>query len=344
MKKFILIIFIFFLAIAFVLGMKLSTIFLAKEKEAPQLVSIQIERGASPVAIADTLYKNGLIERKEDFLLAVKIFRQHKNLKAGYYQLQKGLSPYQLMKIIAEGKTARIRVTIPEGYTSFEIASLLQKKLGLDSAKFIKLVNDKKFIRSLSIKSHSLEGYLFPDTYFFDWGIDEKSVIKIMTRELKVRLADSLLTKIKDSGWTLHQILTLASLIEGEAMVDSERPIVSAVYRNRLQKGILLQADPTIQYIIPDGPRRLLNKDLQIDSPYNTYKYPGLPPGPVNNPGLKSIIAAIYPADVDYLYFVARGDGSHIFSKNLKDHLRAKRKFDEYRRLIKRKERLNGKK
>ena len=343
MKKIFIILAIFLMAILVVLGIKVSRIFLPTTHDKDEIVNIKIVRGASPVAIADTLKRNGLIEKNQDFLLAVQLFRQHQKLKAGFYQLRHGLSPYQLMKIIAKGKTTRIRVTIPEGYTSFQIASLLQAKLELDSTKFMKLVRDGAFLRELKIKSPSLEGYLYPDTYYFDWGINERGVILIVVAELMKNLTDSLMNEIKESGWTLHQILTLASLIEGEAMVDSERAIISAVYRNRLQKNMLLQADPTIQYIIPDGPRRLLNKDLRIDSRYNTYKYPGLPPGPVNNPGIKSIIAAVHPANVDYLYFVARGDGSHIFSKSLKEHLKAKRKFDEYRRLVKRKERLHGK-
>ncbi|NOZ63016.1 MAG: endolytic transglycosylase MltG [Calditrichaeota bacterium] len=343
MKKFIMIIAVILLAIVLVLGMKVGKIFLPTSGKPDAAINIKIERGASPVAIADTLKRNGLINKKEDFLLAVRLFRQHQSLKAGFYQLRQGLSPYQLMKILAQGKTARIRVTFPEGYTSFQMASLLQARLGIDSTKFMHLVHDRDFLKKLHIDSESLEGYLYPETYYFDWGMSERDVMRIMVAELRKNLSDSLMKEIKDSGWTLHQILTLASLIEGEAMVDSERAIISAVYQNRLQKNMLLQADPTIQFIIPDGPRRLLNKDLQIDSPYNTYKYPGLPPGPVNNPGIKSIIAAVHPADVDYLYFVARGDGAHIFSKNLKEHLKAKRKFDEYRRLVKRKERLNGK-
>jgi UPF0755 protein len=128
----------------------------------------------------------------------------------------------------------------------------------------------------------------------------------------------------------------LASIIEGEAIVDGERPVIAAVYHNRLRQGILLQADPTIQYIVPGPPRRLLNRDLAIDSPYNTYRYPGLPPGPVNNPGIASIRAALYPAQVNYIYFVARGDGSHIFSHTLEEHLRAKREFDKVRARVRR--------
>ena len=144
----------------------------------------------------------------------------------------------------------------------------------------------------------------------------------------------SLETSIK---FTLNDIITLGSIIEGEAMIDSEMPIISSVYHNRLRTGMLLQADPTIQYIIPDGPRRLLNKDLEIDSPYNTYRYAGLPPGPISNPSKKAVIAALRPADTKYFYFVANGDGSHTFSPNLRQHLRAKQKFDRLRRELYRK-------
>jgi UPF0755 protein len=137
----------------------------------------------------------------------------------------------------------------------------------------------------------------------------------------------------------MHDILTIASIIEGEVIVDAERPIVASVYYNRLRKRIRLQADPTIQYIIPGAPRRLLIKDLEIDSPYNTYVYYGLPPGPINNPGKASIMAAIYPANTKYLYFVAKGDGSHVFSKTLSEHNRAKASFDKIRREVYRKQR-----
>ena len=240
------------------------------------------------------------------------------------------------MKIIVEGKTALITVIIPEGITSYQIASILTQKVEVDSEKFVNLVNNKMFINELKMDVNSLEGYLFPNTYFFYWGITEKEIIRILVKEFNHNFTDSLKTIVTEKGWTVHQILTLASIIEGEAAIDSERALISAVYHNRLKKRMLLQADPSIQYIIPDGPRRLLNKDLKIDSPYNTYRYSGLPPGPVNNPGLNSIIAAIYPSDVNYLYFVAKGDGAHVFSKSLSQHLIAKRKFDIFRRKIRR--------
>ena len=307
-------------------------------------IEVKIRSGLSLKAIADTLQQKGIIENSKDFIFASKIFKNVNRLKAGKYDIPRELSVYKVMKIIVDGRTSNIRVVIQEGLTSYQIASIMRKKVEIDSTKFIKLLSDTSFINKLNIKSNSLEGYLFPDTYYFHWGIPEKEVIKILTNEFNRNFTDSLKNVVTKKGWTVHQIVTLASIIEREALVDSEREIVAAVFINRLKKRMLLQACPTVQYIIPDGPRRLLNKDLKIDSPYNTYIYPGLPPGPVSNPGIKSIIAAISPADVNYLYFVAKGDGSHIFSKTLSHHLKAKKKFDEYRRKILRKQRLNGSK
>jgi len=145
-------------------------------------------------------------------------------------------------------------------------------------------------------------------------------------------------------GLSTNDVLALASIIEGEAMIDSEMVFISSVYHNRLKKGMRLQADPTIQYIIPDGPRRLLNRDLEIDSPYNTYKYAGLPPGPISNPGILAIRAAVSPAKTDNIFFVADGKGGHIFTKTLRQHLRAKAKFDEIRREVAREKRKNSSK
>jgi len=334
----IFLVFIGIISIGFYYG---SKIFLPlRSSHAGERVAIKIRNGLSVKAIADTLEKNGIISSARDFIFTTKLFGKISQLKAGKYELPRGLSPYQAMKTIVAGKISSARVVIPEGATSYQIASLLSRQVEIDSTRFIALVNDHNFIVSLGLETNSLEGYLFPNTYYFYWGISPEAVIKKMVQEFHRNFTDSLRQAAIDKGWSVHQILTLASIIEGEAMIDSERAIISAVYHNRLKKGILLQADPTIQYIIPDGPRRLLNRDLAIDSPYNTYKYAGLPPGPVNNPGLRSIIAAIFPADVDYLYFVARGDGSHIFSRTWREHLRAKAKFDQYRRMVNRQKRL----
>ena len=177
-------------------------------------------------------------------------------------------------------------------------------------------------------------------TYFFTYGMDEKEIIQLLVRNtLAIFKSDSVQLKIQDLGMNMHKIVTMASIIEGEVVVDSERVLVSSVYHNRLKRGWLLGADPTIQYIIPGPPRRLLNQDLEIDSPYNTYKYRGLPPGPISNPGKNSILAALFPADTRYMYFVATGDGGHHFSRTSAEHARWKTKFNRIRREVRRNQR-----
>ncbi|MFL3013020.1 MAG: endolytic transglycosylase MltG, partial [Candidatus Neomarinimicrobiota bacterium] len=183
---------------------------------------------------------------------------------------------------------------------------------------------------------NTLEGYLFPETYYFFEGVDKKSVVKRLVKEHQLFWNKQNISKADSLGFSPYEIIIIASIIEGEAIYDSERPTISAVYHNRLKRGMKLQADPTVQYIIEDGPRRLLNKDLRIKSPYNTYMYKGLPPGPINSPGAQSLHAALNPQTNDYLYFVAKGDGYHTFSRNEKEHERAKRAFQRVRKKVKR--------
>ena len=172
-----------------------------------------------------------------------------------------------------------------------------------------------------------------PDTYVFAEGISEEQVMRFLIEQtLNIFKSDSVQKRMKELGLTRHQVLTLASIVEGEAMIDEERPLIASVYLNRLKIGMKLQADPTIQFLLPDGPRRLTYKDLQIDSPYNTYKYKGLPPGPINSPGYAAIEAALNPDKTNYLYFVADVDGRHIFSRTLREHNREKTRIKKTRR------------
>jgi len=336
---------IILLLLCFILCLALAAYYLAERTILPpasnvteRKVPIRIRSGATLKMIANQLHEEGVITKTDDFIFTAKLFKYTNKLKAGEYLLSNKMSNYGLLKILVKGAVSVEKVVIPEGYTARQIASLLRQKVAIDSAEFMRLIENHDFIEELGIDAGSLEGYLYPNTYNFYWGINVKKVIGIFIAEFNHNFTDSLKHIAREKHFTINQVLTLASIIEGEAMVDSERAIISAVYHNRLETGMLLQADPTIQFIIPDGPRRLLKKDLAIDSPYNTYKYTGLPPGPVNNPGIKSIIAAIYPAEVPYLYFVARGDGSHNFSRTLQEHLRAKSTFDQYRREVRRKE------
>lgn len=310
----------------------------AKLESAGEVREISIQSGMSFNMIADGLKAKKIIRNKQNFKLAAYILGYTNKLKAGKYQIPAGLSNYDILQILVQGKVAVTRVTIPEGKTHRYIAALLKHKLGIDSSRFVHLVHDSLLLKNMGIEAGSLEGYLYPDTYYLTEGLSEEQIIRTLVKQFKKNFPDSIRDSDPELNLTRHQLVILAALVEGEAMLDSERSLISALYRNRLKRGILLQCDPTIQYLLPE-PRRLLNRDLAIDSPYNTYKYPGLPPGPINNPGVKSLLAAAYPEDVKYLYMVARGDGGHTFSRTLSGHLNAKRKFDAYRREVNRKKR-----
>ena len=217
-----------------------------------------------------------------------------------------------------------------------QVAKHLEKEMKFNYSEVIDLFNDENFIKKLKLNVNTLEGYLFPETYYFFEGVDKKSLVKRLVNEHKLFWNKENISKADSLGFSPYEIIIIASIIEGEAIYDSERPTISAVYHNRLKRGMKLQADPTVQYIIKDGPRRLLNRDLRIKSPYNTYMYKGLPPGPINSPGAQSLHAALNPQINDYLYFVAKGDGYHTFSRNEKEHERAKRAFQRVRKKVKR--------
>jgi UPF0755 protein len=299
-------------------------------------VDIIIPRGASINAILDTLLINNLIDDKKVFRFWITTLEKDRSLKAGYYEIPLGLNNPQLVNYLSTARSKQLKVTLIEGWRIEQIAHALDAKLDIDLSVFVALARDKKFMSNLGINKSSLEGYLLPDTYFMYWGMDEQQLIRFLVKNCKNIFTDKIIARIDSMKMSMHKILTLASIIEGEAIFDDERSTISSVYHNRLRKRIKLGADPTIQYILDGPPRRLLYRDLEIDSPYNTYKYYGLPPGPINNPGKNSILAAIYPADTNYLYFVARGDGRHTFSYNAKEHEKAKAKFNQIRREVRR--------
>lgn len=297
---------------------------------------ISIPKGASLHEISHILEESGVIENARLFVYAAKYLKAEKNLKAGQYLLPAHASNHQILRMLQNAVPQSIRITIPEGRDIRFIVSVIQSKLPVDAAKFEKEIRDSALCRQLGIRINSLFGYLMPNTYFLDPGMNERDIIRVMVREFNKFFDEELQKRATQINLSPHQIVTLASIIEGETAEDDERYYVSAVYHNRLKKNMLLQADPTIQFFISDGPRRLYNKDLEIDNPYNTYKFKGLPPGPVNNPGKASILAALYPANVDYLYMVADGSGKHIFSKSLAEHLKARKQLDKLRKNLKR--------
>ena len=295
---------------------------------------IVIKPGDSLVKIAGSLENARLVDNDGRFIWAAKIMRVETRIPAGIFTIPFGLSNHDLIKRMMYSGTNTENVTIKEGWTAKKIAQVLQKECDIDSAGFMNAVFDSVFTHELGIEAPTLEGYLYPNTYNLYLGMNPYETARKMVTEFKNIFADSLKSRAFDIGFSVNEIITLASIIEGEIIYSSEARVVSAVYHNRLKKGMRLQADPTIQYIIPDGPRRVLYRDLKIDSPYNTYRIKGLPPGPIGNPGKRAIFAALYPKKVPYVYFVARGDGYHNFNTTIEGHLADKRKFDNYRRKI----------
>ena len=323
-------------SVSIIIATFLVTVFYWPQNNMNKEIKITINHGESLSVISKKLLKKGVITNENIFEVATKIRGLDTSIPVGTFLMQNVKVNHDIINHLVFGNPERKKVTLLEGWNIKQTSNHLSKEMGFDYNTIVEIINNTSFINSLGIKSQSLEGYLFPDTYYFFEGENVNSVIKRLVKEYKYFWTDSNITKASSISLTQHQILTLASIIEGEALYDSERPIISAVYHNRLKRGMKLQADPTVQYIIKDGPRRLLIKDLRIKSPYNTYLYEGLPPGPINSPGFKSLNAALYPDKNDYLYFVAKGDGYHTFSKNEKEHERAKRAFQRVRKKVKR--------
>ncbi len=298
-------------------------------------ITFKIPRGTSFSAIMDTLEAHGLIRSRQQFYMSAKAMNMVTGLQAGSFNIPGGLNYFDMVRHLSHASQKQIRITIPEGMEMTEIADLFHRELEIDPDEFMSWKDSVQHFIPPTMKLNSLEGCLYPDTYFFYEDMDAEDVISRMTAHFTDVLNRNEILRSCDSlHLTLNSILAMASIIQGEVIIDREMPIVSAVYWNRLRKRMKLQADPTIQYIIPGPDKRLRNRHLALESPYNTYLHYGLPPGPINNPGIQAIRAALYPSHDSYLYFVAIGDGSHHFSRTLEEHNRAKEKFDKYRRKI----------
>ncbi|ETW93463.1 MAG: aminodeoxychorismate lyase [Candidatus Entotheonella factor] len=290
---------------------------------------VAIAAGSTLRQIANGLADHGLIRHRAMLIAYVTWWQPGPHLQAGEYALRASMSPAQIVDILRQGKVQHYALTIPEGLTVREIAAIVAEQQVGDAATIRTLMSDPAFIASLNLETPSLEGYLFPDTYHLPSSISEKALLTLMVDTLRKNYTDEIAARADQLGLTQHEVLTLASLIEKEAQVDDERPLISAVYHNRLKKGMRLQCDPTVIYALGekfDG--NIRKRDLRIDSPYNTYRYAGLPPGPIANAGRRSLEAAVNPAQVDYIYFVATGDkGQHQFSHTLKEHNRAVQQY-----------------
>ncbi len=307
------------------------------------VITVRIPKGKTLKEITGILSEKNIVKSDRSFMLAVRSLGYEKDIQAGNLVLHEPKTNFRLIHQLVNGMPELVKITILEGWNIYKVAETLENTLGIHQDKVISLCMNKRFIQNMKIKAPTLEGFLFPETYYFVETESPRIILRKMVSEYQDHISDDMRNRITELGFSELQLITLASIIEGEAIYDEERKNISSVYHNRLNKGMRLQADPTIQYIIKDGPRRLLNKDLNIESPYNTYLNEGLPIGPINSPGLKSIIAALYPAESEYIYFVAKGDGYHTFSRTQKEHNFAKRQLDHLRKKVKR-ERLMRKK
>lgn len=286
-------------------------------------IEVEIPRGATFRQTAGILHEQKLIRDKNIFLLLGKLSGADRKIRAGFYSLWSGMTPLEIFRIIRRGQIIEYEIKVLEGDSLPEIAGQFLKSGVITEADFLALARNPEFLRTYSVDGDSVEGYVFPDTYRVQKGIPAEGALGGMIDKMREKYSYELLTRMDEIGMTEHEVLTLASIIEKEAVIDEERPLISAVYHNRLKKKMPLQADPTAIYGIKSSKEKITRQDLLRKTPYNTYQIRGLPPGPIASPGLKSIMAALYPADVPYLYFVSLDDRSHQFSTTDREHIEA---------------------
>ena len=319
-----------FIALILVLAASIAVVVLnepAGNSAHTQIVHIQ--PGMSFGQVAALLQGQGLIANAQWLRVIGKLMGADRKIQPGEYELHAGLTPIELLTLLEEGKVFLHSVTIPEGYTVRQIATVLSKKELIDRERFIQLTKDLSFIKSLDLDVPRLEGYLFLDTYFFPRSIPEEEIIQTFVHRLWKAFPPELLERAKEVKMSVQEVLTLASVVEKETGLSKERSMVAGVFHNRLNQNIPLQSDPTVIYAIEDFDGNIRKRDLSIDSPYNTYRVRGLPPGPIANPGEAAIRAVLYPTPSDYVYFVSRNDGSHQFSVTLAEHNRAVEKYQK---------------
>lgn len=284
---------------------------------------VVVPRGASLRVAAESLAAQGVIGSPRVFRLFARITGAETAIKPGTYQFASDAGYRDVLDALVTGRGLMATVVIPEGFDVRDIAPVLAKALRVPEDSVRAAVTDTAWQRELDIPVPSLEGYLFPATYTFAEGTTAREAVNAMVERFLDVWKPEWNARLEAMRISRHDAVTMASIVEKEARKAEERPLISAVYWNRVKKRMLLQADPTVQYALPQHVERVLFRDLQVESKYNTYKYPGLPPGPIASPGEASIAAALAPADVPYLFFVARPDGSHEFTETFAQHSRA---------------------
>ena len=326
-KQFIIVVSFFFI-LMFILR---NTYFTPNYYTGSSPQKFEIKRGEDLNSIVENLYSRGIIPSKTNMKIIIFIYGAEKKFRAARYEIPNGLNYLELVELFLSGKADYLRkIRVYDGSTVKSVAATLKLDALIDSSAFVEAACSKSFLDSLGISAQSVEGYLLPGEYSIYERSDPREVIGIIHNEFKKFLRDSLKFDATQHKYALHEIVILASIVEGETNKVSEMPAIAGVYYNRLRIGMKLQADPTVQYLQPNGWRRLNHQDLKLDSPYNTYKYFGLPPGPINNPGREALKAAFNPEQNKYLFFVADGTGGHSFAHNYSQHLKYVRDYKKW--------------
>lgn len=288
----------------------------------PQRVRVTIPRGATLSAVADTLVAHGVIASRRGFRVYAWLAGQQRAIPAGTYDLARDLGARRALRELLRARVAEARVVVPEGLMLTEIAAIVDSELGIPTDSFLAIARNPALAADLGIPATTLEGYLYPSTYLVPVDATPEAVVRQLTAEFHRRWRPVWDARLKTLGRSRHEIVVLASIVEAEVRDPLDGPYVASVYHNRLTRGMRLQADPTVIYALGRR-RRLFEKDYGTRSPYNTYMIDGLPPTPVGQPSAASMQATLYPARTDFLYFVARPDGRHVFSRTLREHLQA---------------------
>jgi len=290
---------------------------------------VDIPPGTAFTHVAHLLKEKRILGPEWFFQALGRVQRLDRKIIPGEYELHAGMRPTELLAKLVEGEVYQHSVTIPEGYNVVQIADILDQKGLADKQEILRLNKDSTFIASVNINAPSLEGYLFPDTYRFARYTPPEYIVRTFVSRFHEVVTPEIQAQAKAMGMTLQEVLTLASVVEKETGLATERSLVSGVFHNRLRQNIPLQSDPTVIYALEYFDGNIRKADLSVNSPYNTYKVRGLPPGPIANPGLAAIQAALNPTPSDFVYFVSRNDGSHKFSATLAEHNKA---VDKYQR------------
>jgi UPF0755 protein len=288
---------------------------------------IIVPPGATFASVTDSLVAHGLVRNRLWFKLRARMLGVDRTVHPGVYEVNRAMSSGEVLSILAAGQSTIVKFTVPEGLTIFDVADLAAQRVGVRRDSILAAARDTVLIDSLGLPGRTLEGFLHPDTYQLPANISARDIVRMMAEGFRHGWDPAWTARLDSIGMSELQLVTLASIVEGEARADDERETIASVYLNRLRRGMALQADPTVQYALMlrtgDRKPRLYDKDYQTPSPYNTYLQPGLPPGPVNSPSRRSIQASLYPAETPYLFFVAGPDGRHVFTRTFDEHLRA---------------------